>query len=937
MRSQKYSCSWLGKRFFCLVLVWLSLLTVAAAQASEAGKISGKVFDKGSQKPLMEAGVELIDEKAPAGAPGKFGLTNSQGFFILTVNPGTYTLRVTYPNYQAATVKGVIIEAGKTVSRNVSIEPALVEIDEMRVVARPRGDVELVQLMKRKAASNIMDNISAETISKIPESDVAGILTRMPGVTIHDGKYLQARGMPKRYNRSSLNGAVLPTTKPNEKVVPLNLFPSGVVESINVAKSYSPDLPGNFSGGLAQIQTKSIPDRFMFKFSTGTEYNSVTTNEDFLTYRGSSTDWLGWDDGDRDLPGKVPPDKVTERGRFSKIGYDKYFIEEVGEAFENNWKTYRKSAPFDQNFNFLVGNRFNRFGILFNAGYKLDYENRDKEQMNIYSVQQDGTLNVEKSYDFQRSTHKAQLNGLLNMGFEINPDHILYFNNFYNHTGEDETSFYQGYNSDIGVNINDTRLRWVEEEIYSGQLGGDHLFYLFFDHKIEWTYTYSMAEMTEPDLREYMYEYNPNTEKFLLADESMSGFRMWTEQEEDIKDAALNWTVSFDQWFGLTSKFKFGGAYLKRDREFWSRRFRYMPENTKRIDLSAPIEEIFAPQNINQYEYHLEETTRATDTYDADQEITAGYFMLDLPITEWLRITGGFRFEHSEINVTTVNLFKRGEIIKTEIEGDDWFPSVNLTFTPMADMNIRLGYSETVSRPEFHELSPFEFTDVRGGRNIKGNPDLSVTEIKNYDFRWEWYLNESDIIALSVFYKDFTDAIERTIQPTIELRTSYVNADQAELFGVEFELRKNLGFLSPLLSHWNVIGNYIFSDSESEVEPKPGFVPTNTTRKMVGQADHTYNLTIEYDNKNWGLTARLMFQHISDRIYEVGGLGLPDILEEDRTQLDFVLIKKFWEHYEFKLICNNLTNEEVLFTQGGNLFHKYKEGVSWKFKLSYKW
>ncbi len=939
------STTWSGNILSCLILVLFLTSGTAFGQEADTGaaggtalgKITGTILDKGEQKPLLEAGVEAIDESAPAGTPGTFGLTNSRGFFMMEVGPGVYTLRVTYPNYQPRIIKGVTVESGKTVTRKITIEPSLVEIDEMRVVAKPKGDVELVQLMKRKAASNILDNISAESISKIPESDVAGILTRMPGVTIHEGKYLQARGMPKRYNRSSLNGAVMPTTKPNEKVVPLNLFPAGVVESINVAKSYSPDLPGNFSGGLAQINTKSIPDRFMFKFSTGLNYNTVTTNEDFLTYRGSSTDWLGWDDGDRDLPGSVPGGKVTKRGRFTKEGFGPYKLEQIGESFNNNWNTYTKDAPLDQNYSLLLGNRFNKFGIIFHTSYKFEYENRDKEEMRIYSVQQDNSLNVEKRYSFLRSKHKSELNGLLNMGIELSPDHTLYFNNFYTHTGEDETTYYDGFNSDIGVDISDTRLRWVEEEIYSGQLGGKHLFYLFFNHKIDWTYTYSLANMWEPDMREYMYEYNSTVDDFVLADESMSGFRMWTEQEEDIHDIALNWTITFEQWSGLTSKFKFGGAYMERDREFWSRRFRYMPRGTNGIDLTQSPEDIFAPENINHYNYEMEETTRATDTYDANQEISAWYMMLDLPLTTYLRVAGGFRFERNEINVTTINLFKRGEIIKTDISGDDWFPSINLTWTPMESMNVRLSYSETVSRPEFHELAPFEFTDVRGGRNIKGNPDLSVTEIENFDIRWEWYLNESDLIAVSLFYKDFTDAIERTIQPTVELRTSYVNAEEAELFGVEFELRKNLGFISPWLHNWNVIGNYIYCDSEAEVTPKPGFVPTNTKRRMVGQADHTYNVTLEYDNKDWGFTARVMFQHISDRINEVGGLGLPDIVEEDRSRLDLVLIKKFWKHYEIKLIGNNLTNEKILYSQGGNLFHTYKEGVTWKFKLSYKW
>jgi len=791
--------------------------------------------------------------------------------------------------------------------------------------------------MKRRVASNILDNISAESISKIPESDVAGILTRMPGITINDGKFMQARGMPKRYNRSQLNGASLPTTKPNEKLVPLNIFPAGIVESINVSKSYSPELPGNFSGGLCQIQTKSIPEKFMLKLSTSLKYNTATTNRDFMTYHGGSRDWLGYDDGTRDKPGVIPAAMVKRQGMFTKDGFNPRDIERFGESFQNVWTPYSKNAPFNHDVSFLVGDRFNKFGYIFTASYKHDYQNREHEKQNIYVVDGDG-LRRDKWYAFNRSTQTMKLHSLLNFGFELTPDHTLQFNNFYSHTGEDEVLYYEGYHSDESLNINDTRLRWVEEEIYSGQILGEHTFFALFDHKVDWRYNYSFATMWEPDLREFEYEENSFLDTYVFANEGMSGFHMWTRQEEDIHDASFNWRLKFYQWNDLESKFKFGAAYMERDREFWSRRFRFLPRDVSRIDMSQPMEELLSPENINQNEFEVQETTRATDTYDADQRIKSFYCLLELPLSERLRLAGGVRFEDSEINVITFNLFKQdSDPIVSAIDSEDWFPSVNLTWTIMENMNMRLGYSETVSRPEFHELAPFEFTNVRGGGTIKGNPELQVAEIKNYDFRWEWYLNDSDLLAISIFYKDFDDAIEKTIQQGIELVKSFVNAETAELFGVELELRKNLGFISPYLKFYNITGNYIYSDSEAELSPRQGFVPTDLERKMVGQADHTYNITLEYDNPTWNFTGRLMFQHISDRIYEAGGNLLPNILLEDASRWDVVLIKRFSNHFEVKLIAENITNQGETYTQGGHVQHKFREGVTWKIKLSYKW
>ena len=918
------------------LLVCVPFVSTARAEEAATGRICGTVVQDSDGRVLAEAGVEVLHARQ-AGAPAAgFALTNSDGLFVIDLVPGIYDLRITYPNCEPVVVRKVAVTVGKTTTVPVTISTTPVEIEEMRVVAKPRGDIELVQLMKRRTASNIIDNISAEMISKIPESDVAGILTRMPGVTVRDGKYMQARGMPKRYNRSLFNGSTLPTTKPNEKLVPLNLFPAGIVDSINVAKSYAPDLPANFSGGLCLIETKSIPDKFMMKVSSQVAYNSVTTGEDFRTYHGGSRDWLGFDDGTRDMPGLVPHDKVVRAGQFGGGGQDPETLEAIGESFQNVWTPYTTTALPSHDFSFIIGDRLHKAGYVFHLKYKKEFENRDEEVNYIYHVDNSG-LQRDNSYAFERSIYTATIDALFNCGIELTPDHKLTFKNFYIHKGEDEVMSYAGFNSDIGGDLSDTRLRYIEEEIYSGQLSGDHYLYGLFDHKIDWHYTYSRGCLWEPDLREYLYEFMPSSEQFVFADESQSGMHMWTRQREHVHDMAVNWSIMFDQWSGITSKLKWGLSHLRRDREFWSRRFRFMHLDTTYIDTTAPVEEILQPWNINQWEMEIQETTRSTDTYEAEQRITSLYVMLELPLASWVRISGGGRYEHSTIDLLSYDLFDPGSTITTNLKTIDWFPAFNITFQLREDMNLRLGYSETTSRPEFHELAPFEFTDVRGGRAVKGNPDLQPAYVRNYDFRWEWFVNEQDLLAVSLFYKDFEDAIEKTIQPTIELRSSYVNSSNAWLMGAECELRKNLGFVSDRLQHWNVIANYIYTDSEAEIDPSPGFVPTNLKRPMVGQAEHTFNATLEYSNPAWGFTSRLMYQYVDERVHEVGGLGLPDIMLESQSRIDFVLIKKFWEHLELKIIGENLTDENVEYTQGGEIFQAWDEGVTWKVKLSYTW
>jgi len=902
------------------------------------GKIVGTIRDSGDGHPLVEAGIEAIEvsEKGFPHARGHFALSYTNGSYVVELPPGTYELKVSFPHYETKVIQKVEVQTDEITSLDIALDPTLVEISEMRVSAKAKGETELVQLLRRKTAANIMDNIAAETIAKLPESDVAGILTRMPGVSLDQGKFMQARGMPKRYNRTLMNRSVIPTTKPNEKLVPLDIFPAAAVESLNVVKSYSPHLPGNFSGGLAMIETKSIPDELIMKFSITGKYNTETTFDDYLTYRGGKRDWLGYDDGTRKKPGIIPDDKIARRGMFTKKGYFPEEIERFGEAFENNWRTYSKYAKPNQDYSFYIGNRFNKLGGILVLRYENNVQNRKDERQNIYSAA-GGMLNLDSYYSFKRSTRTIKGNGLLNLGLELTPDHSLYLNNFYSRNATDEVRFYEGFNSDKGVEINDTRLRWIEEEIYSVQLRGEHYFDTLLNSDIDWRYNFSLASMDEPDMREYEYEYNSFLDAFTLADESMSGFHMFTKQEEEMHDFSLDWTINFYQWSGLSGKLQSGTAYLHRSRDFWSRRFRFIPRDTTGIDLTQSIEDILRPWNINQYNFELVETTRPTDAYEAWQDIKAGYLLLDLPLTSKLRLAGGARYEWSHISLLSFNQFKPQETITTSIKSEDVFPSVNLTCSITDDMSIRLGYSETVSRPEFHELAPFEFTDVRGGRTFKGNPNLRVTEIKNYDFRWEWFFGKGDLLAVSVFYKDFTDAIEKTLMPAIELRSSFTNAKDAYLFGVEFELRRNLGFITPFLRHFNLIGNYIYSDSEAEMKQSTDFVPTSLKRPMVGQADHLYNIILEYDNPNWDFTGRLLYRFIDQRINDIGGSGLPDIILEESNKFDLIFIKKFSEKFELKVVAENISNEGVKFTQGGRLFEKYKEGINFKLGISYKW
>lgn len=906
----------------------------AASSNGIMGKIIGTILDdKGKAVPGARVEAQEITRSRQSDSAGISAMSDKNGGYVLAVPPGTYKLIITAASLETKIVDAVAVTANavKTINATLS-SAATIQIEEMKVVGKAQKASELIALSRRKAMANVMDSMSAETIVKIPESDVAGILTRMPGVVLDQGKYMQARGMPKRYNKTTLNNSILPSTRPNERETPLDLFPAGILDYVNVIKTFSPDLPGNFSGGLCQIQTKAIPDKFSAKLSATANYNDITTFRERLTYHGGSKDWLGYDDGTRDLPGIIPKNKPVRRGNFSLDNLERY-----GEAFPNNYSTYTRNAPLNGDYSFYIGNKFNKVGANLVVNYKNEMYNRADEQLNTYTITGSGELRAENTYKFQRSFQYIKEGGMLNVGFDLSPDHKLFINQFYDRNATDEARFYEGFNTDKSTDVRVTRQRWLEEQIYSGQLAGDHAVDSWLQSKIKWHYNYSVATLYDPDMRDTLYLFDPKTKEYTFALDTENPLRQYTDQDERMHDASLGWNVTLPGASWLVPKAQVGAAYNYRKREFNSRRFAYDKRNVQHIDLTRPVEEIFIPPNINPYELELFETTRSTDSYTAAEQTSAGYILFDLTLWKKLQFVTGGRFERNNINVLTFNLFRPDETITTVLQEDSWLPSYSLKYSPIDSVNIRLNYSKTVARPEFHELAPFEFTDVIGGTSVKGNPDLQIAKIKSYDFRAEWFINKTDLLAFSVFYKDITNAIEPTIQPTTQLRLSWTNAKDAYLRGVEFEFKKNLGFLHQQLNYFSLIGSYVYSESETEIEPAAGFVPTELKRPLVGQPENLVNLTLEYDNPKWGLTTRFMYKFTDRRISSIGALGLPDVVIDEQERFDFVLIKKLGKSMEMKISAQNISDDPITYLQGGKIFHQYREGRTYKVGLSYKW
>ena len=751
------------------------------------------------------------------------------------------------------------------------------------------------------------------------DSNAAAGLSRVTGLSVVGDGYVFVRGLGERYSSTTLGGVSLPTTEPERRVVSLDLFPAGLVDNVKVAKTYSPDQSAEFAGGLVQIEPLKFPARPVFNVGFGVGLNDQTTGKDGFGYRSSGNDYFGFGKGSRALPGLIPNSRVIRgAGRFTPdVGFTQAQLETFGEAFGNTWSLVPATGDPNQSFDVVFGSRFGKLGVV--ASYSQNYRELYHQDKQItYVLGQGDRLENFVDYDFDYATTRANMGVVANLAYQFTPTHRLSFDNFLSNSGEDETRRYRGFNGEAGRYQQAQRLFWTEERITSSNLSGDHFFAGAGNTRIDWRVGYGRGDRDEPDLRETIYQAISPASPFEFADLSQSGFRMFNTLDDETIDGQVNWSM-LKAVGGRALQFKVGAAFLDRQRDFQSRRFRMVPLNLTGLDLTARPESLFTPQNIAPDRFELKEETRTTDFYDASQQVAAGYAMTDVALTSRARLIAGLRVENFSQRVNTRDLFSLSfdpQVIAARLDETNLFPSVNVVYSVTPASNFRVGFSQTANRPEFRELAPFEFTDVVGGRASVGNPNLQQALIRNFDVRYEVFPRAEEVLAVSVFYKQFDDPIERILEPTANIRTSYANADSARNVGIELEARKRL-------SDWFFVGaNYSYIDSKVTLSPAAAQVQTSLERPLAGQSNNLFNVMAE--GRAGDGSVRVLWNFVGDRITDVGASGLPDIIQEGRNQLDVVYSQRLFRRLTLRLSGDNLTNGAYEFTQG-DLRQRYFE------------
>lgn len=921
------------------ILPVVLFLLISISGIAQTGVITGNISDSNTKETLIGATVAL--QGTTNGA-----ITDFDGNFrIDKVADGTYNLVISYISYDNQIVR-VVVSGGKSDPVSIQLKPATVDIGEVKVVAKRRDNTEMSLISTLKAGNLIVSGITSQQISKSQDKDAAEVIRRVPGITITSGKFVIVRGLIERYNSVMLNNATAPSFEADKRAFSFDAIPSGLINNILIYKSPAPELPADFAGAAINIETKDVADEnsLVISYSAGYAQHATFSN-DFNTYKGSKTDWLGWDNGARSIPTGVPDREVfKDLYDFSNAGANPQKFEDItriSKLFSNNWETSTKSPFLDQSFSITSQRRFIlgkvTLGNLSAFNYGLSNTNVNRSRLE-YRGLSEFTGEVEKDFDFKDviSSTSAKMGFIHNWNLLYGNNQKLEFRNFLNQTGINSTSIRNGINYYDGKTQRIYDLKFVSRMVYSGQLAGEQKFNQE-QTNIKWMLGYGLTKNKQPDNRRLTYDQD-NTEGesfldnyYLFIQNSPNpyyGGRFWSDMNEKIYDLKIDLEHKF-KLLGAEKDWvlKAGGFYEKKERSFNSRIIGVVAFKNTPFDMHNTPTNLFVPENIffrktqpTQYGFTYKEVYRPEDNYNASDKIQAGYLGLQIPVGNKVTLYGGVRVEKFSRLITDFYApTPTPELYDIVRDTTNFFPSVNVSYNINEKNLIRASYGKTVNRPEFREMANFAYQDFDMFAIVHGNDTLQNAYINNYDLRYEWYPSAGEMVSLAAFYKDFSNPIEVFLIPA---GTGYdykpANTEKAYSMGLELDVRKQLTELAAAGNVFRYLKNLtvIFNTSfiKSEIQTKLPFARENR-RIMQGQSPFIMNLGLNYLNPDDGLSVNISYNTVGKRIAYVGSPVNPHTWELPRNSLDLTIQKQFGKRTTLKLGLKDILNEPVQFVQ----------------------
>jgi outer membrane receptor protein involved in Fe transport len=921
----------------------------AAVDEDVLGQLQGTVKALEGSAPVRGARVFVRGASAEAES-------DEQGRFALVLPSGDYTISVIHPSYSTQSMSGVLVARAQVTTILVELSPASVELDEYFVLA-PRIEGSVASLLEARRQSGVAsDAIGAEEIAGTPAGDAASAAQRIVGVTLVGGRFVYVRGLGERYTNALLNNLPLPSPEPDRATVPLDLFPTALISSIDVVKTFSPDMPGDFAGGSIRIESIGVPDGLKISGSMSTEANSQTTFRPRPAAQRGRFDRLGFDDGSRALPMDLPEYQLSlnnSRGPgLGRVNADE--LRALAPRFNSSKAVHRELAMPNLGASLSVGNGWKIWGGqkigawgAFTYSHKTTYR---KEVQRVYQPGDEEELFVWQEADVESARDSVRWGAFTTMVYEPTARHRVRFLGFRSQLADDSAQLYEGFSANSFQRFYTSHIEYVSRALTVGQLRGEHEIALLGGAQLDWRLSLSGAERQQPDTRDVVYNYSESLGQWTYFNNSDSGRHFFADQNEAVRSAAMDWTQPFSV-FGMAQKVKLGALVQQKERAFTARRFAFMKRGqvtNEATNCKAPFDpaacpnKLFTEENVTGDLLQFQELTRGSDSYVADLNVSAAYLMLDSFVTDWLRLVGGARLEHTHQRIAEVELFTREprEERNIELNALDLLPAASLIFLLHEQVQLRAAVSQTLARPQLRELASFAFADYFGGSLVSGNPNLKLTRIQNADLRVEFFSGPRDVLSVSGFAKRFEDPIEAVVTPSGSSNTvTFQNADGGMLVGLELEARQGLGVLSDMLRDLSVNVNVTVAHSEVAIEQsntdqsgEVGFL-TSTRRPMVNQAPYVVNAMLDYEGAASGTQLRLLYNVAGPRLVEVGTQGLPDAYLHPRHQLDFAASQRIWSGLQLKLRLQNLLDAEHRVTQGADgdsspVVASFREGIS---------
>ena len=795
----------------------------------------------------------------------------------------------------------------------------------------------------KRETSEISSFVSAEDLEKQGDSNVAMSLRRVAGLSLVGGKFIYIRGLGERYANANLNGLPLPSPEPLRRVVPLDLFPTAVLESASAQKTFSPQYSGEFGGGVIEINTKAVPDERFFDIGISVGGNVETTWKDGLTYDGGSHDWLGFDSGVRDLPGPLR-DAIKSGERLSPLNYTDTELQTIGRSLVNSelWVLFEGTTPGDFAIDATYGDRFLRgetsIGIIVSAGYDNSWQTKQGlQQSGRFGTDAQGNqlLVVADDLQFISTQNDVRWHGLLGAGVEWDDNEVKFTSLMIRNTTK-EARRTEGVVAQFGLPQRQDFLEWFERQMWTNQLSGKHGM-AGGDFTINWKGSYSMASRDAPYQR--FVQYRDFGDGLGMRYDFAQGRNLTRFSEIDDKLYAgaidLKWVTSVG---GRPVELKTGYLYTDTRRDSEQRDYRLLPTGGPLPAelLFSRIDYIFADQNINPGRFVLNEVTgsSAPPAYRGDLTVNGVYVGADAEVLDYIRAAIGARYEDGAQKVDTFDFYTPNTSVESAIKQDYWLPAATITWNFAENMQVRFGASKTIGRPQFRELAPADFVDPDTDRLFVGNPNLTNSKLDNLDARWEWYFEEDQYVTFGGFYKKLKNPIEETINEAGDnLQTTFQNIPRAEIYGLEaeFKLITESPFQSKFLSTKNffLTTNYTWSDSKISIKPGDVVIRQNGTalpaefvirdgRPLQGHSKHLANLQIGYEDVEANSAATLLLNYASKRIRATAPQTLPEVIEKPPVSLDFTYSRNFavWGgDYEIGLKAENILGAKYKATQ----------------------